>query len=347
MSDLIDTVARLNAGRDRDSLERALLNVIVEVFDPLSAVFCRIVSLPDGARVHERLTYERGGAIAVAQLPENLRTLARVERCGFAAEVGTGEREDLWLADCSSQGRHVYVAPVRNDFSRVGWIEVETDAPLEQELAATLAAMMRVYSNHVAVLDYSERDALTRLRNRKTFDDTFVRLVYGAPREPDRERDDQRGTGNGDAAHWLGMADIDHFKRINDRHGHAFGDDVLVVIAQLMRDSFRVSDRLYRFGGEEFAIVLERTSASHAREVFERFRQAVRRHRFAPAGRITISVGYTRVRLDDTPADALERADAALYRAKQDGRNRVCAHEALAAPAGAGETQPKQPVQPL
>lgn len=323
MSDLIDTVARLNAGRDRDSLERALLNVIVEVFDPLSAVFCRIVSLPDGARVHERLTYERGGAIAVAQLPENLRTLARVERCGFAAEVGTGEREDLWLADCSSQGRHVYVAPVRNDFSRVGWIEVETDAPLEQELAATLAAMMRVYSNHVAVLDYSERDALTRLRNRKTFDDTFVRLVYGAPREPDRERDDQRGTGNGDAAHWLGMADIDHFKRINDTYGHQTGDRVLETVSRLTRETIRCSDSFARWGGEEFMVLLPMTPLDGTISLTERIRQALARFAFDPVPEVTCSFGVTEYAPGDTSDSIVKRADEALYWAKTAGRNRI------------------------
>ena len=340
MSELIDTVAELNAGRDRDALERALVNAIVEVVRPSRVVLCKIVNLPDGVRVHERLNFERGGEVTVARLPENLRALARLERYGFAGEVGTGERRGLRLADCSAQGRHVYVAPVRNDFGRVAWVEVETDEPLGQEGAATLAAMMRVYSNHIAVLDYSERDALTRLRNRKTFDDTFLRLLSGTPRESGRERDDQCGSRSGETAYWLAMADIDHFKRINDRHGHPFGDEVLVMIARLMRESFRVSDRLYRFGGEEFAIVLDRTSRQHAGEVFERFREAVQKHRFARVGEVTISIGFTRIRSGDTPTEALERADAALYHAKKEGRNRVYAYETLVTAGKIRETKP-------
>ncbi len=347
MSDLIDTIAELNASRDRDALEITVLSVIAEVFDPLRAAFFKVLSLPDGVHVHERLRYERGGTVVAEQLPENLRLLARIEQFGAAGKVGTGAAEGVRVADHSGHGRHVYVAPVRSGKTRVAWIEIETEAPMGDERTRVLAGLVRVYANHIAVLDYSERDALTGLRNRKTFNDTFLKLLSGTHRDlagarGDKRGDkhgDKRGPGGGDAAHWLAMADIDRFKRVNDRYGHLFGDEVLVMIAHLMRESFRVNDRLYRFGGEEFAVLLDRTTGKHAAEVFERFRRAVQAHVFPQVGEVTISIGYTRIRPGDTPSGAFERADSALYHAKQGGRNRVDAYEDLVAAGVIVETK--------
>ena len=271
------------------------------MLDPLRAVFCKVMNLPDGVHVHERLRYERGGTVASAQLPENLRLLARIEQFGAAATVGTGETEGQRVADHSTHGRYVYVAPIRSGKARVAWIEIETEAPLGDERTRMLAGLVRVYANHIAVLDYSERDSLTGLRNRKTFDDTFLKMLSGTHRDIARGRDDKRDAGGSDAAHWLAMADIDHFKRVNDRYGHLFGDEVLVMIARLMRESFRVSDRLYRFGGEEFAVLLDRTGDKYAAEVFERFRATVQAHVFPQVGVVTISIGYTRIRPETRP----------------------------------------------
>ncbi len=331
MPELIDTVAELNASRDREALEATVLSVLVDVLDPVRATFRRVVVLPDSVRVHERLRVERGGAMAIAPLPENLRTLALVERYGRAGAAGTGATLGQAVVDCSAGGRHVYVAPVRSGTARVAWIELETDAPLEDAGMRMLAGLVRVYANHIAVLDYSERDALTGLRNRKTFDDSFLKLLSRTHRDSARGRDDHRARPPESSPRWLALADIDRFKRVNDRFGHLFGDEVLVMIARLMHQSFRVNDLLYRFGGEEFAVLLERTPQRHAGEVFERFRAAVQAHRFAQVGEVTISIGYTMIRDGDTPSEAFERADSALYQAKQDGRNRIRAHEALLA----------------
>ncbi|MCL4745797.1 MAG: GGDEF domain-containing protein [Burkholderiaceae bacterium] len=331
MPELIDTVAGLNASRDREALEVAVLSALVEVLDPLRATFCRLVAMADSVRVHERLRVERGGVMQIAPLPRNLRTLAALERHGRAGAAGTGATQGQAVVDCSFGGRHIYVAPIRGATTRVAWIELETDGPLDEARVRMFAGLVRVYANHIAVLDYSERDGLTALRNRKTFDDSFLRLLSRTDRETARVSHDHRAGSREAAPHWLALADIDRFKRVNDRFGHLFGDEVLVMIARLMRQSFRVNDLLYRFGGEEFAVLLDRTPERHAGEVFERFRAAVQAQRFAQVGEVTISIGYTRIRDADTPSEAFERADSALYHAKQGGRNRICAYETLAA----------------
>jgi diguanylate cyclase len=127
----------------------------------------------------------------------------------------------------------------------------------------------------------------------------------------------------------VAMADLDHFKTLNDTYGHETGDRALRLFARVLRDSLRSSDVVSRYGGEEFAIVLPRTSLRQACTVGEQIRSAVmakplmKRSTGEQLGRVTISVGLSTLRPDDTPQSFIERADAALYAAKRMGRNRV------------------------
>jgi diguanylate cyclase (GGDEF)-like protein len=125
--------------------------------------------------------------------------------------------------------------------------------------------------------------------------------------------------------------DIDHFKRVNDNFGHLIGDEVLLLMSRLMRSSFRYQDQLFRFGGEEFVVLMRCTDAEAAGRAIERLRANVERYAFPQVGRITISVGFTELRPSDTPAAAFERADKAVYFAKQNGRNQVHHHAELVA----------------
>jgi diguanylate cyclase (GGDEF)-like protein len=129
----------------------------------------------------------------------------------------------------------------------------------------------------------------------------------------------------------MGVIDIDHFKRVNDTYGHLIGDEVLLLLARLMRASFRFDDRLYRFGGEEFVVLMRCTDAPSAALAFERLRSNVERHLFPQVGRITVSIGFTELKRGDTPSGAFERADKAVYFAKGQGRNQVRHHAELVA----------------
>jgi diguanylate cyclase (GGDEF)-like protein len=182
--------------------------------------------------------------------------------------------------------------------------------------------MLRILKNQLALLDYGERDTLTGLLNRKTFEARFKKLGNG-PRA-------SRGkAGAEELPSWLGLLDIDHFKSINDRYGHLFGDEVLLLVSQIMKRTLRGSDPLFRFGGEEFVVVLERVDEIGAQTAFERLRAAVEAHTFPQAGSVTISLGYTSIVAQDGPTTCVERADAALYFAKRNGRNNVRRYETL------------------
>jgi diguanylate cyclase (GGDEF)-like protein len=127
------------------------------------------------------------------------------------------------------------------------------------------------------------------------------------------------------------MLDIDHFKRVNDNYGHLIGDEVLLLLARLMRASFRFHDQLYRFGGEEFVVLMRCNGEAQAAGALERLRTNTAEHLFPQVGNITISIGFSEVRTGDTPSGAFERADKAVYYAKEHGRNQVCSYAALIA----------------
>jgi len=123
------------------------------------------------------------------------------------------------------------------------------------------------------------------------------------------------------------MVDIDHFKQVNDLHGHDVGDRVLIELARILRQTCRKSDLLARWGGEEFAVLLPETNAENAIVFAEKARVKIAAHHFQGVERLTASFGVAEHR-KAAAADMMKRADLALYRAKQEGRNRVVADQA-------------------
>ncbi|MGB4497176.1 MAG: GGDEF domain-containing protein [Methylococcaceae bacterium] len=119
------------------------------------------------------------------------------------------------------------------------------------------------------------------------------------------------------------LIDIDHFKQVNDAHGHNTGDSVLIFMAQILKENVRNSDILGRWGGEEFLIILPQTNAQQAFELAEKIRKTVESAKFPVVNHKTISVGVTQYCSDDSVIELIERADGGLYDAKNTGRNKV------------------------
>jgi diguanylate cyclase (GGDEF)-like protein len=121
----------------------------------------------------------------------------------------------------------------------------------------------------------------------------------------------------------LAMFDIDHFKKVNDTYGHEIGDYVLQEISAVVTQEIRESDRFGRWGGEEFILILPKLSKEEALHVSEKLRGKIESHDFKDVGRITISIGVGIFEPSDTKESLLKRVDNALYKAKDEGRNRV------------------------
>ena len=121
------------------------------------------------------------------------------------------------------------------------------------------------------------------------------------------------------------LLDIDHFKKINDHYGHLHGDQVLAKVAQCAKETIRDSDIIFRYGGEEFLILLTNTSLDGACLLGERIRNEIMKLQMAdlPSAKVTVSLGVATLHSGDEQQNFIDRADKALYQAKEKGRNRV------------------------
>ncbi len=191
----------------------------------------------------------------------------------------------------------------------------EANERLEQQLAHSSDEVDTLRRNIENIQQEAMLDPLTGVKNRKTFDLEIERLMRAAKE-------------NGEPLA-LVMADVDHFKKFNDKWGHQTGDHVLRLVADVMNANIKGQDVLARYGGEEFAILLPGTSLSNAVMLANRIRSAVESRRLKKRrtdedlGLVTLSMGAAILGWDDTIESLIERADNCLYAAKNSGRNRV------------------------
>lgn len=210
------------------------------------------------------------------------------------------------------QGRVRGVINVNNKRDRS--VFSHSDLRLLGAIATHAAMALRNANRFEELLERAQRDALTGLANHGHFwtmleSEVKRALRYSRPLA-------------------VVMIDVDHFKRFNDRHGHLRGDTALVAVARAVAERSRVHDLAARYGGEEFAVLLPETDADGARAFGNKVRAAIEALGLAngsPDDLLTASIGVAALREDDAGAKALvEGADAELYRAKSEGRNRVC-----------------------
>lgn len=190
---------------------------------------------------------------------------------------------------------------------------VEQDLGSLESLTPALVFPLRNALKYHAVLFASLHDPLTGARNRSGMDELLERDIQTARRQANPLA--------------VLMLDIDHFKNINDTYGHAAGDQVLIAVAGLLKDKLRVVDAIFRYGGEEFLIVLPNTDMPYVLHVAERLRKAVEDMVIVHEGRqikLSASLGAALMQDDEHRDVLVQRADNALYLAKNSGRNRVC-----------------------
>lgn len=214
---------------------------------------------------------------------------------------GQVRKTEEWFIRSNGEGfpAEMLVAPMLDGKAMVGVVVIFEDISERKRMEAHL-------------LELATTDALTGLHNRRHF---LIRL----------NEELARVKRFGESACMV-MLDCDHFKQVNDRYGHAVGDEVLRGLAEILRQNRRQTDVVGRLGGEEFAVVLSDTSLEAALQWAERLRATVAEHEYHARGdafTVPVSLGCTLLRADDDKSKVLLRADQALYLAKQNGRNRV------------------------
>lgn len=238
-------------------------------------------------------------------------------RAGHIHSEATGDETSYWF-------------PIMHSGHCRSIISVVSGEPLEPHLEK-IRTLLEIYANLNFILDQSQQDKLTGLLNRQTFESKISRML-----EKQRmitsdytEHHKERRAEEFQSFPWLAIIDIDLFKQVNDQYGHVYGDEVILHIGRLMKQSFRRSDLLFRFGGEEFLVLLEPVPAGNVEVALERFRRSVENHYFQQVGRVSVSIGYAKFVENTYPPMIIDRADQALYFAKNHGRNQVANYEAL------------------
>jgi len=328
MTPILQHLIEITGHRDHDRLELSVISALRHLVEVRKVRKLEFASSAQGAVVRGHVLLDGGEMPPMHPAPLLDESLADYPELVDAIEhrhsSAQRNRPDqpytLWL-------------PVRLHDKVVSCLELQNDTPYEPQTLEVVYGIVEVYRNYQSLLDYSERDALTGLFNRKTFDEQFSRHARGEPLASARAgtvapAETEDAAAGASDLQWLAVVDIDHFKQVNDRFGHVYGDEVLILVANLLRSSFRAHDRIFRFGGEEFVVLLRSVPLEAAHRIFNRFRINIEQHDFPQVGRVTVSVGFTGTQTG-TPVEILGHADQALYFAKEHGRNQVCFYEDL------------------
>ncbi len=253
-------------------------------------------------------------------------SLANTESYSESLEIFTSE-----LADIKDEGS---LRMMISSMAAATFEMAQNSKELESHLEKSKNQITQLNSSIEVIRAESMTDALTSIANRKKFDITMDKECSFAKEE--------------DEPLCLLLGDIDHFKNFNDTHGHQTGDQVLRLVATILKENMKGRDLAARYGGEEFAIILPQTSLSSAKIVAEQIRSAVsnkeliKKSTGVNLGRITLSIGVAQFNDQDDVHSLIARADKCLYAAKDAGRNNVQTEEDhMSSDAAAPEEKPQ------
>jgi diguanylate cyclase (GGDEF)-like protein len=336
MSTFIEHIVRLTDHRDRDLLELTLSKALIDLL-PIERIVIARVMREDGVRrwLEVARLDAKGGGRVIDPMRADFQSLVKVEDATDRFKC-LETRECVEIAWAGPDGPRINMLPLFSD-SRSddeGVLELHSDGALSVENLQLVDCLRRIYRNMYTLLEYSDRDPLTGLLNRKSLDDAFYNAVLEdldgpvfapAAAEPIGEERRHRVPAN----YWLGSASVDNFELISDKHGRVVAEEALQTVARIMSNTFRTYDRLYHFGGEQFGVLMHCPDEALVLSAFERFRANVEKFKFSIVGRVTVSCGFTSVQADDSPSSALDGTERAVDFARRGGGNKACSHLGL------------------
>lgn len=343
--EILQKSAQLTSLRDEESLIRAFFEIMMGQFDELQSI-----SLFKLERIHKDISLtveafqDRNSISGIAASESDVDAPEHLDEQGLNKDIF--ERLQQTILNNpeldenieSVSGNDFLIKKVNQDkqitffmvyqFSESVSVELhnEGDSTVTLDKSASSIQLIRhlseIYSNHQLLISMNDKDSLTGLYNRKFFDRKMNQLLQMNGHLL------RRKVENNHAA-CLAILDIDHFKRINDTFGHLYGDEVLLHFAQQMQKIFRDDDWLFRYGGEEFVVILEHIDISSVEKILHRFRTHIESYNFPKVDQVTISIGVTQFDGHALQNEMIDRADLALYYIKEHGRNNVGCYKKL------------------
>ena len=213
---------------------------------------------------------------------------------------------------------YVQVFTIEKDHSNRGLLITKNNNVINEKYIDTL---IRVYNNQIQLLRNKDTDSLTGLLNRQSFD-TKIAKTYADLSYKNRSQEHLNGLV-------FALLDIDFFKSINDNFGHVYGDEVLILFSNAMKKTFRDNDMLFRYGGEEFVVLLSNVNLEQAQSILDRFRHNIENITLPLGNSVTASAGYCEFTNEIPLTSITDRADKALYYSKENGRNKASGYENL------------------
>lgn len=330
---LLDSLIEMTQYRDRELIASSMAKTLYDLLETKKIELYAVHRVSDPVVLN---LLARIDSYGVSTQPD-CRSKAFVREPGQAI-VRCLEKREVVVLDTpdgkeKQEGKQV-IFPILDKKGRVVSILINHCTEMTPEHRRLTEGVLQLYHNYLSLLEDSQRDRLTGLLNRETFIHAINKII-AKHRKKKRKRtypySTRRDYPDENYTYWMGLMDIDHFKHINDGYGHLYGDEVLILIVRIMQATFREDDLLFRYGGEEFIVVLKVPVKKDAAVAFERFRQSVEAYQFPQVGRVTVSIGYVQITGSDFPLTVVGRADKALYYAKEHGRNRLFNYEDLVA----------------
>ncbi len=330
--EIIKSIAEITQHVDRDQLEASFASTLYEQLDVDHVAIYKVYYHYNQPKyllmleVRDDQQHIYGLAVATEKEPPHI--IEQLTSCLQSKKPAIVQRPD---------NKMIFLQPIMNHLNEVVSIFTlsSSESSNYHENEKPMTGYFQVYRNYLRLLNESEHDTLTGLLNRRTFDRDLDKLMSEWQKKDvivDNDKSNvNRRTDNSEKGNWLAVVDIDFFKRINDKYGHLYGDEVLLLLANIMRESFRNYDQLFRFGGEEFVIILRDTDQSGAESALMRFHKKVGEFSFPQVGHITVSIGYEEIANQTIPSEVLRLADEALYYVKEHGRNSVRHYKQLLA----------------
>ena len=326
---IIDSLGEITRHRDREVIEKSLLKTLAELSPNQEFRLFKVLAKEGEEVVLGLLAYSINGYVETSGFHiERYELQPAIKQLVLNAIESKGIEQ---LADANNKLSHI-IYPALDQYNEVFAILVHVCGDgFEFDVSRFVYGLLKVYSNYLALIDDNQRDKLTQLLNRDTMDREITRILLknnglyaamAAGISVKRRRDS--------LVYWLGVLDIDHFKAVNDNFGHLFGDDVIILVARQMQQDIRgEKDLLYRYGGEEFVIILQALDLEEAKKAFDRLRANIAQHNFPQVGTVTVSIGVVQITNQAGSSDIISQADQALYYVKEHGRNQVCCYEDL------------------
>ena len=329
-NEILQSIVEMTRQHDLDSLEYSLAATLAELVPAHRISLNKFLKDDEYGQLEEvvHLTIETGSKNKPRYKwnhePKIIKTDEYITLCS----------EGLKPVNYKNNGMICLLMPILSRNKIIGVLSIDSNQELS-EFETLIDGFTKIYGNYLYILNESERDKLTGLFNRRTFDNKLSRLLKMQHTKQQeyifsKSIDEKRKIIDTSYA-WLVMLDIDDFKVVNDTFGHLYGDEVILLISQKMKECFRNTDLLFRFGGEEFVIILEPIPADKAHTVLNNFRKAIADHNFPQIDKVTISIGYAVIGENDYPPTILNLADLALYYAKEHGKNCTYNYESLVA----------------